>query len=195
MTEKHRGKMRRFMVHLVNERHSPKDAAKLLASARAILEEGDLVVRDTRVSTKYIEYDISMPRGADERTYLDKLKAISPVASFEEVIEKHLPKPEAIELAVKSFNAEKYWNAHEYLEGVWKETSGSEKSVLNGIILVAAAFVHDEKDEPDICISILKRAIEKFEGSSGAYHGIDIGRIRAKVAEIIASGEIRRFAI
>ena len=183
------------MVHLRNEGQTPKDATRLLERARSLLERDGLVVRDARVSTKFIEFDISMTKDANEQLYLDKLGAISRVASYEEVVEKHLSKAEAIKLAVKSFNDEKYWNAHEHLEGVWKGTSGSEKSILNGIILVAAAFVHDEKDEPEICVSILRRALEKLEGASGMYHGIDIGRVAARVSDIIASGEIRRFAI
>src|SRR5574338_1380939 len=88
--------------------------------------------------TRYIEYDISIPGQEGAGGILTALEAISPVASSEEVIERHIAKDEAIENAKQAFNDEKYWNAHELLEGVWKSASGAEKDTLNAIILVAA---------------------------------------------------------
>jgi len=126
---------------------------------------------------------------------LKKLEQISPVASHEHVVERHMEKDEAIVRAIAMFNDEKYWGAHEALEGVWKSAKGTERDSLNGIILVAAAFVHDEKDESEICISILRRALRKLHASSGIYHGIDMTRFAEKVAQIISSGVIERFAI
>jgi uncharacterized protein len=187
--------MRRFMVHLQNKSQSPKSAAELLYRARNLIGKDGLVVRDARVSKKYIEYDLSLPDDINAKDVIEDLAVISPVATFEEVTERHIPKDEAINLAVESFNDEKYWNAHELLEGVWKKTSGGEKSVLNGIILVAAAFVHDEKDEPEICISILRRALVKLENGLNTYHGVDIDRLANKVAEIINTNRVERFTI
>jgi predicted metal-dependent hydrolase len=126
---------------------------------------------------------------------LGRLEEISPVASFDQVVEHHMDKDTAIAKAIEMFNEEKYWSAHEALEGVWKLAKGRERDTLNGIILVAAAFVHDEKDEPDICMSILRRALRKLEAGSGTYQGIDLDRFAAKVASIINSGKIERFAI
>jgi predicted metal-dependent hydrolase len=124
-----------------------------------------------------------------------RLAPISPLVSYEHIVERHIEKYEAITRAVELFNDEKYWGAHEALEGVWKGASGEEKSILNGIILVAAAFVHDEKDEPEICLSILQRARKKLEGTTGKYHGINIDRIADLISRIINSGRIERFMI
>lgn len=187
--------VRRFMVHLHNTGYSPKNAAELLRRARSLVGRNGLVVRDARVSNKYVEYDMSIPDEVSEMQVFNELRSISAVAAYEQVVERHLPKEQAIRLAVKSFNDEKYWNAHEILEGVWKQASGNERKVLNGIILAAAAFVHDEKDEQEICISILKRALAKLEGSRGSYHGIDIDRLAGKLAETVDSGRIERFTI
>jgi predicted metal-dependent hydrolase len=104
-------------------------------------------------------------------------------------------KDEAISRAIELFNDEKYWGAHEALEPIWKDSTGNEKNILNGIILVAAAFVHDEKDEPEICLSILKRAREKLDGTGGIYKGIDIDRIADLISRIISSGRIEHFTI
>ena len=187
--------MKRFMLHLKNRNYSPKDVTRLLYRARELVESGGVVVRDARVSKKYIEYDFSVPDNISEKVIVGKLKSISPLASIEEVAERHLAKEDAIKLAIQSFNDEKYWNAHELLEGAWKPAKGAERSILNGIILVAAAFVHDEKDESDICISILRRALTKLESGHGIYFGIDIDNIATDVTKIIDSGKITRFTI
>lgn len=187
--------MRRYIVHLRNNGHSPKNAAILLEKARSAGERDGLVVRDARVSTKHIEYDVSIPDELSEKRVMDLLESISPVASFEQVVERHIAKDKAISLAIQSFNDEKYWSAHELLEGVWKSSTGMERNVLNGIILVAAAFVHDEKDESGICISILKRALAKLEGAPETYAGINIARLAGKALQIIKSGKITRFTI
>jgi hypothetical protein len=186
--------MQRYMVHLQNRAHTPKDATVLLYRARE-LAGSDVIIRDARVSKKYIEFDTSLPDGMGADDLVRRLGAISPLASYEHVVERHMEKDDAIERAVELFNDEKYWGAHEALEDVWKGASGSEKSILNGIILVAAAFVHDEKDEPEIALSILQRARKKLEGTGGNYHGIDIDRIAELISKIINSGMIERFTI
>ncbi len=186
--------MQRYMVHLQNRSHTAKDAAALLRMTRELVEP-EITVRDVRVSKKYIEFDISVPDSLEASGLAGKLRAIAPLASYEHIVERHMGKDEAIERAVELFNDEKYWGAHEALESVWKGSSGSEKSILNGIILVAAAFVHDEKDAPEICLSILQRARKKLDGAGGTYHGIDVGRIADLIAKIIDSGRIKRFTI
>ena len=186
--------MQRYMVHLQNRSHTSKDATALLYRARELVGP-EITVRDARVSKKYLVFDISMPDSTDINAVAGKLKAITPLASYEHVAERHMGKNEAIERAVELFNDEKYWSAHEVLESVWKGSNGAEKSILNGIILVAAAFVHDEKDEPEICLSILQRARKKLDGADGEYHRIDIDRIADLISKIINSGSIERFTI
>lgn len=186
--------VQRYMVHLQNRTHTSKDATSLLYKARDLAGD-DVTIRDVRVSKKYVELDTSLPDDISIDDLVLRLAQISPLAGYEHIVERHMEKDEAIKRAVELFNDEKYWGAHEALEGVWKGASGEEKSILNSIILIAAAFVHDEKDEPEICLSILQRAREKLEGTSGKYNGIDIDRIADQVSEIINSGKIERFTI
>jgi hypothetical protein len=182
------------MVHLQNRSYTPKDASALLYRARELVGL-EVVVRDVRVSKKYIEFDTSMPDDMDTGDLTARLEKISPLASCEHIVERHMGKDEAIKHAVELFNEEKYWGAHEALEGVWKTAEGVEKTILNGIILVAAAFVHDEKDEPETCLSILRRARKKLDGTGGMYHGIDVDRVADQISKIIDSGRIERFTI
>jgi uncharacterized protein len=146
--------------------YTPKDATALMCRARELVEP-EATIRDARVSKKYIEFDTSIPDGMDVNTIIERLEAISPLGSYEHIVERHMDKDGAIKRAMQLFNDEKYWQAHEALEYAWKNASGVEKDILNGIILVAAAFVHDEKDEPGVCLSILQRARKKLGGASG----------------------------
>jgi hypothetical protein len=187
--------LQRYFVHLKNGMYTPKDATVLLTRARELAGE-EAIIRDSRVSKKYIEFDTSVPDGTEIGDLVGRLQKISPLASYEHIVERHVEKEEAIERAIELFNEEKYWGTHEALEAVWKETpSGQERDLLNGIILVAAAFVHDEKDEQEICISILRRARKKLDGSTGRYHGIDMDRFVERVQGILNSGVIERFTI
>jgi predicted metal-dependent hydrolase len=101
------------------------------------------------------------------------------------VSENCTTKKNAIDHAVFLFNIERYWKSHEVLEGIWKKSSGTEKSILNGIILINAAFVHYQKNELDIFISILRRSLEKLSESLGKFYGLDLNQIKEEVTKIV----------
>jgi uncharacterized protein len=179
------------MVHLQNTvPYIPKQATMLLQRARELVEP-EASIRDARISKKYIEFDTIISNSMDVKTIISRLEAIAPLASYE----RHMEKDRAIARAIQLFNDERYWEAHEVLEYLWKNAKGVEREILNGIILVAAAFVHDEKDEPDVCISILRRARKKLDQAIGNYHGINTNRIADMVSEIINTGKVNRFTI
>jgi uncharacterized protein len=184
------------MLHLQNTvPYTPKHAIILLQRARELLEP-EASIRDARISKRYIEFDTSIPDGMDLKMIIARIESIAPLAGYEEIVERHMEKDEAIERAVRLFNDERYWEAHETLEYLWKNAKGTEREILNGIILVAAAFVHDEKDEPDVCISILRRARKKLDVASGRnYYGINTERIAEMISEVINTGKVYRFTI
>lgn len=187
--------MNRYILHLQNTApYTPREATVLLHKARELVEP-EATIRDARVSKRFIEFDISIPGDKDIGQIVGRIEVIAPLASYEEIIERHIEKDKSIVRAVQLFNDERYWEAHEALEYVWKTATGTEKEILNGIILVAAAFVHDEKDEQDICISILQRAKRKLDRTSDKYYGIDIIKIVELLSDIINTGSVRRFTI
>ena len=55
--------------------------------------------------------------------------------------------------------------------------------------------MHDEKGESDICISILKRAMNKLSKANGLYFDIDVDKLKDRVLKIIQKGHIERFLI
>lgn len=187
--------MIRFMVYLNNQQFSSLDANFILKNARKSVGTYDIIVRDCRVSRFFIELDISISKEEKIENIIDLLKEISSLKEFVEVKERVYKKKEAIERSIQLFNEEKYWWSHEVLEGIWKIASGSEKELLNGLILVSAAFVHDQKNEKEISLSILQRALIKLFSSSGTYYAINVDIIKEKIKNIIENKQISRFTI
>ena len=185
--------MKRYIVHLHNQGFNAKNANEFLLRARS-LADNDVVIRDVRVSSKLIEFDLSIASEKLE-SLLEKLSKISPVASYTEITERQVKKERAIEHGRSLFNDERYWECHEVLEGVWKHSSGNEKELLQGIILTCAGFVHAQKDESDICFSVLNRSLAKLQNANGVYYGIDIDRFKQTVANILSTKNIQYFKI
>src|SRR3989344_6054011 len=161
--------MDRFMLHLKNENFIPKNASDLLHQARDICTGMDATIRDARVSRKYLEFDIS--------------------------IKKEKPKEDSIKEGIFYFNNERFWECHEILESVWKNCYEGERDLVQGIILVAAALVHYQKNENQICISILGRALKKLSNATGNYYNIDVDSLKNKIAEMKNSGQVATFVI
>ncbi len=182
------------MVHLKNSGYVPTDARMLLAKADQLTSEMDVIVRDMRVSTKYLEFDVSVKK-EELDTVVKNFESIGTFYDARYVVEEKIEKGEALKRAKQYFNDERYWECHEVLEGVWKKTHKGEKDLVQGIILVAAALVHYQKYENEICLSIMKRAMEKLSNVSGRYNDFDIDQFRKIVEKIISSKKIGPFMI
>lgn len=186
--------MDRFMLHLKNAGFAPHDTGKLLSDARGAAAGLDAVIRDCRVATKYVEFDVSIDKSKMD-DLIEKLAPIAPLDHARLVVEEHMEKEEAIKLGVFYFNEERFWEAHEVLEGVWKRCYEGERDLVQGIILIAAALVHYQKAEDSICLSVLGRGLEKLARASGHYHGINVDNLRQKVQSIRDTGRVLLFSI
>ncbi len=183
------------MVYLKNEKYLPKDATSILSLSRNILHDDKIIIRDVRVATHFLELDISIATSSRIGKIKSKLSQIAPIIDIDRIIEKDLDKRESIKLARELFNNEKYWKTHEVLEGIWKHTQGDERDLLNGIILVAAALVHYQKEELAICISIMRRALVKLNNSYGKYHDVDIDSLKREVTNMVKSSKVSNIRI
>jgi uncharacterized protein len=186
----------RFMLYLNNKQFSPSDANLILKKTRELTQSIEIIIRDCRISTKFIELDVSISKEYNVDKVLNLLKPISSIKELIEVKERHFPKNEAINNAIVLFNEEKYWWSHEALEMIWKESNGEEKQLLNGLILVCAAFVHYQKDEYNVCLSILERSMIKFSRvKQSNYYKINIDEIKKRITKILQSKEIVQFIL
>ena len=187
--------MERYMLHLRNSSDLNRKMAKnILRQSRQLASGMNLILRDCRVSEKYVEFDTTISQ-SDLDELIEKLSPIGPLDHAKHVVEEIVEKEKAISEGVDYFNNERFWECHEILEGVWKNCDGNEKFLVQGLILVAAGLVHYQKDEDSICISIFNRALEKLENSNGQYHNIDIDKIKKTVTEMINSKDVSSFMI
>lgn len=182
------------MLHLENHGFVPADAPALLRRARDLCSGMSATLRDVRISSRYVEYDVSVAEGAVE-DLVTKLRPIGPLDHARLVVEEKIGKEQAVADGIAYFNDERFWEAHEVLEGVWKRSHEGEREMVQGLILVAAAFVHYQKNENRICLSIMGRALAKLSAMEGEYFGIDVSALRRRVSEIRATGAISTFAI
>jgi len=183
------------MIYLKNEKYSTQDATNILTTSRNVLRDLNIIIRDVRVASNFLELDISVSSESTLDAISSKLSNIGPLIEIDRIAEKEIDKDESIKMARVLFNNEKYWKTHEVLEGVWKHTSGDERDLLNGIILVAAALVHYQKGEQGICISIMNRALVKLNNAKGKYHDINIDSLKSKIANTVKLLNFSRFTI
>ena len=186
----------RYMLYLENLKFLPEDADFILKKSREITHSIKITIRDCRIASRFIELDISLEKKDSIDQVLNLLNRISSTKEIIEVKERHLTKTESINKAIILFNDEKYWWSHESLEMVWKEAIGQEKLLLNGLILICAAYVHYQKNENNICFSILERSMAKFNNvKESTYHSININKIKDIITQILDNKKIICFRI
>jgi uncharacterized protein len=81
------------------------------------------------------------------------------------------------------------------LEEVWRSKTGEEKSYLQGVILVCAAYVHLQKGENSVAVGVLKRALKQLSYSEGDFHGIRTSDLKDAVEGALDTGKLEAFRI
>lgn len=183
----------RFLVRLKNkEELTPKQINEIIRRANSRLKEYHASTGNIRVSRRAIEMDLFPPSPRLAPGLAETLEEeFGPILTFRQL---DLPTPpptqsrEVIAAARNLFNEERFWETHEEVEALWKTKEGAERELLQGFILVAVAFVHLQKDETEICLSILRRAMKKLEVKLDTYEGLNVRALRENAQEILESG-------
>jgi predicted metal-dependent hydrolase len=81
---------------------------------------------------------------------------------------------ELLQLGIDLYNAGHYWHAHEAWEEVWLEAPREMRLFYQGLIQVAAAFVHVTRSEYPGGVKLLQAGIEKLDRYPGDYLGVDV---------------------
>jgi uncharacterized protein len=77
------------------------------------------------------------------------------------------------------FNARKFFEAHEVWEELWLAEPEPEKTFLQGLIQLAAAFHHHSRGNPRGATSLLAAGLAKLRGFQDDHGGIALGELRA----------------
>jgi uncharacterized protein len=79
---------------------------------------------------------------------------------------------------LRCYRDQKFWLAHEHWEAVWLRLPEPEKNFLQGMIQTTAAFHHLQTGNVRGVISLLKKALRRFEAYPAFFGGIDLAQLR-----------------
>ncbi len=105
---------------------------------------------------------------------------------------KSAEKDEKFERGLAHFNAREFFEAHEVWEEIWLIEAEPEKTFLQGIIQIAAAFHHYCHENPAGAESLLAAGIVKLSRFPEAHRGLAIGNLRSAAkqwARILGEGK------
>jgi predicted metal-dependent hydrolase len=84
-----------------------------------------------------------------------------------------------LQLGIDLYNAGHFWNAHEAWEEVWLESERGVRAFYQGLIQVAAGFVHVTRGRYPGSVKLLGDGIAKLERYEPAYLGVDVASLVA----------------
>jgi predicted metal-dependent hydrolase len=91
---------------------------------------------------------------------------------------------------LRCYCAEDFFEAHEHWESVWLQLRDSEKKFLQGVIQLTVAFHHYTKKNHRGALSLLKRALSRFEAlPTSNFGGIDLQALCTDIRKWIHSFE------
>jgi hypothetical protein len=82
-----------------------------------------------------------------------------------------------------------FFNAHEHWESVWLKSAEPEKSFLQALIQVTAAFHHLQSGNVVGTITLLRRALLRLDICPACFGGIAVAPLRDEVSEWLRSLE------
>jgi uncharacterized protein len=187
----------RYLLRVANhDGYTPKDVEQVAETIRKTLGSRESASH-FRVSTEAVEFNM-FARSDQE---LDDRKKLLTQRSFRiinlrllDTPPKGVDKEEALAEGIQLFNEERFWECHEALEQAWHVSKGVERDAIQSIILTAAAFVHYQKGEDEVCLSILRRAKAKM-ASAKSYGMIDLQGLERNIEMILGSEKIHPFKL
>lgn len=183
----------RYLIRLDNiASYQPFHQETLLKKARKLVVPLGVKIINLRVSRTAIEFDLFCSPQRVLDPIMAALEPLGPTLTCRRLDPEPNPTDaqSVVSQARNYFNEERFWEVHEVLEGLWKQARGADKELLQGLILIAAAFVHVQKNEIPVVEPMLKDALRRLQGKGQFYHGIDLQALQRKVTRLLKSREI-----
>jgi predicted metal-dependent hydrolase len=90
---------------------------------------------------------------------------------------------EQFERGLAHFNAGEFFEAHEVWEEIWLAAPVPEKTFLQGMIQIAAAFHHYDRGNLRGTKSLLVAGLTKIDGFPGDHRGLALAELRDESQE------------
>jgi hypothetical protein len=84
----------------------------------------------------------------------------------------------ALAEGLRHYRNEKFFLAHEHWEGVWLKAEEPDKTFLQVLIQIAAAFHHFQRKNDAGAASLLQSALRRLDSFPSAHGGIAVAPLR-----------------
>jgi len=181
----------RFLIRVENDNKS-KHVITKQREIQGLVHKGK--VGNLRITSKALEFDLFVKNENElheVENIFSKSAKILTVKKLD-IAPMALSKAQTMIEAKNLFNDERYWECHEILEGLWRVLKGDEKILVQAMILVCASFVHFQRNETAVAISMLQRYRSRLKWPDEFYEGVDMQKLRDGVAEFLLEESFRR---
>jgi len=86
---------------------------------------------------------------------------------------------------IRLFNDERFFEAHEVLEALWRTENGNAKLFYQGLIQLAATFVHLQKQTPAGALALYQKASAHLAPFLPSFSGLDLNVLLAAAHQAI----------
>lgn len=90
---------------------------------------------------------------------------------------------ESLAAGLACYGASQFFEAHEYWESVWLTLQEPEKSFLQSLVQVSAAFHHFDAGNLTGALSLLRRALKRLSQCPAVFGGIEVALLRVEIEE------------
>ena len=87
----------------------------------------------------------------------------------------------ALAEGLECYRTGEYFLAHEHWESVWLKCEEPEKTFLQALIQITAAFHHLQQKNFKGAASLLRRALRRLDSFPDNYNGIEVETVRESV--------------
>ncbi len=185
----------RFLFRILQ---TSQDRKVLLSTVRSLARSVGAQAKNPKwTSYGALETDVFSPSRADFDLLLTLMEPLGKIEFYSDlnVAQPNRSDEDSFEEARLLFDSERYWESHEVLEGKWRKLHGEEKSFVQGLILICAAFVHHQKGEEDVAFGIMDRAVRQLTIDRDEYHRINVASLKRNVQEILSKRKFVNFSI
>ena len=93
----------------------------------------------------------------------------------------------ALAEGLRCYRNEEFFEAHEHWEATWLTCAEPEKTFLQSLIQVSAAFHHLRRGNTVGAISLLSRALRRLENFPDSFGGIEVQQLRESIRRWLAA--------
>jgi predicted metal-dependent hydrolase len=87
----------------------------------------------------------------------------------------------AFKRGLEEIRAQRYFEAHEELEEVWRAAATEERDFFQGLVHVAVAWYQAGRGRPVATASQLEKAVRRLGPYATAHRGVDVAHVLAQV--------------